>query len=226
MNIFVNEKLRYIKHARKVLKNSLEEKGPYQISFLNKKFVVLPGVFSPKYFNDSFIFAKHLPNLKEKSVLEIGCGIGILSIFSIWKSARKVLAVDINNKAVQNTKINVKKYDLSDKIFVKRSNIFSSIKDKFDVIIWNLPFIYVKKAKLDLNERSIFDSNYKNINKLLSNSGNYLNEGGYLLLGFSSTLGDLTLLRKISKENNFKMELISRIKPKKISFELYKFVRS
>jgi len=45
-------------------------------------------------------------------------------------------------------------------------------------------------------------------------------------MGFSSTIGDITELRKIMNENGFKITILSSDKPRKVSFELLKAVRT
>jgi HemK-related putative methylase len=184
--------------------------------------MVLPGVFSPKYFKDTFIFAEILPELKGKTLLEIGCGTGILSIFSIWKGAKEVTSVDINPKAVINTIENVKIHNLSKWIKVKESDIFSSISDKFDVILWNFPFLHINNNQVTLHEKMVFDPNYKELKRFVSLSDNYLNKEGFLLIGFSPEIGHIDKLKSILNENGFEMALISKKKSEKVSFELFK----
>ena len=60
------------------------------------------GVYEPA--EDSWLMVNHLPEIKG-SVLEIGCGAGIISVHLASKGAR-VTAVDLNPKAVEATRFN------------------------------------------------------------------------------------------------------------------------
>ena len=66
------------------------------------------GVYEPA--EDSWLMTKHLPEF-EGSVLEIGCGSGIISLHLVQRG-NLVTAVDINPKAVEATKFNSKVVNL------------------------------------------------------------------------------------------------------------------
>lgn len=193
---------KYIKGTYKIIQESKKEKKPYFVRVLNKKFIVLPGVFSPKYFNDTELFAKHLPMRKDQDVLEIGPGAGVISVFFALKGAKKVLAIDINPKAIKNTKENIKLHKLENKIEVRKGNLYSPIKkgEKFDTIFWNTPFGFITKRKLSNLEKAVYDPNYKSIEKFIKESKKYLKKDGKLFMGFSSTLGEMELIKKFIKE--------------------------
>jgi release factor glutamine methyltransferase len=54
----------------------------------------------------------------------------------------KVVCADINSYAVENTKENISKYDLSDCVEAIQSDVFSNIgeDEKFDLIFRNAPY--------------------------------------------------------------------------------------
>lgn len=137
----------YLKGTKKILEESKKEKRPYWIKVLGKNFIVFPNVFSPKYFRDTEIFAKNIPIKKGQDVLEIGSGTGIISIFSAFKGAKKVLAIDINPEAVKNTKENISKHKLKKVIEVRKGDVYRPLNnyEKFDIIFWNTPFGLIKK---------------------------------------------------------------------------------
>ncbi len=73
-----------------------------------------------------------------KSVLDIGCGTGILSIFASELWARRVCATDIDEKAVENTQLNAKKNQTT--IDVRRWNYGEPFwEERFDIVMANLP---------------------------------------------------------------------------------------
>lgn len=60
----------YLEGTAKVLRKSKAEKEKYEVKIFNRKFVVYPNVFSPKYFFDTEFFARELPIRKDEEFLE------------------------------------------------------------------------------------------------------------------------------------------------------------
>ncbi|MFL8887553.1 50S ribosomal protein L11 methyltransferase [Helcococcus kunzii] len=75
-------------------------------------------------------------DFSDKKVLDIGCGSGILSILAKKLNAKKVDACDIDEIAVSSAKENAKINDVSINVF--ESNLFSNVKDKYDIIFANI----------------------------------------------------------------------------------------
>jgi len=73
-----------------------------------------------------------------KRVLEIGTGNGAVAI-KCAKEGSEVLAVDIDEEAVEHLKKLSKSMDL--KIQVRVSNLFENVDGKFDTIIFNPPYL-------------------------------------------------------------------------------------
>ncbi len=89
----------------------------------------------------SLNLASIISDLKEMTILDIGCGIGYMSIGALLSGAKKVVATDICNVEKQlrdNLKLNNIKQN---KLTFYRSYLFDNIPSnlKFDVIIANLP---------------------------------------------------------------------------------------
>lgn len=72
-----------------------------------------------------------------KSVLDAGCGSGILSIVAAKLGAKRVVAFDVDNVAVKETKENLKRNSISDNVNLVCGYI-ESIKGKFDLMIANI----------------------------------------------------------------------------------------
>ena len=136
--------------------------------------------------DDSYLLQKTLKlYLKGKNknikILDMGSGSGIQAETCIDLNFGNVLAVDVHNNVVDNL--------IGNKINAIKSNLFSKIKKhKFDLIIFNPPY-------LPEDEREPRDSKlvttagkkgYELINKFLKGAVDGLNEGGRILLLFSS----------------------------------------
>jgi len=179
------------------------------VKILGKNLIVLPGVFAPLW-GDSLLLVKVVKKEVKKGdkVLDLGTGTGIQGIFAAQK-ASSVLSVDINPKAVKCARLNAIKNNLKDKIKVKKSDLFSNVKGKYDLIIFNPPFRWFKPR--DILERASLDENYKTLKKFFKNVRKYLNKNGRILLVFSES-GDLKFLEQLIKNNNFKKEIVAKKK--------------
>lgn len=98
------------------------------------------GVFHPAFFGSTKVFAAFLASqeLAGKSLLEVGCGSGLLSLLAA-KQGATVLALDINPNAVETTRLNAKTNQLDIKTMT--SDIFDMLPPQpFDIIISNPPY--------------------------------------------------------------------------------------
>ena len=183
------------------LKCVRSHKEPYCTDVFGKEIVVYPNVMSPKYDRSSRFHIVNMPNQNGKSVLEIGCGCGVLSLFTAFQKAKKITAVDINLFAVENTKKNFKKFNIKNAKAIY-SDIFSEVKGTFDTIIFDPPY-YGTEPK-DILEHGISDHNYKTLRRLMKESPQYLKKNGQVILGFSDW-SDTELLDELIEENNYKL---------------------
>lgn len=76
--------------------------------------------------------------IKGNSILDIGCGYGVIGI-SIAKAfpKKKVLMTDINTRALYLTKKNIKLNNVGCEVIY--SNLYDNIKGKFNLILSNVP---------------------------------------------------------------------------------------
>ncbi|WP_152656297.1 50S ribosomal protein L11 methyltransferase [Oceanobacillus sp. CFH 90083] len=71
-------------------------------------------------------------------VIDVGCGSGVLSIASVKLGAESVQAFDLDEVAVQSTKLNVKLNHLQDQVAVKQNNLLDGVESQADVIVSNI----------------------------------------------------------------------------------------
>lgn len=225
MKQFLNYK-DYIEGTREVLEQSKTEKDLYTTLVLGKEFMVFPNVFSPKYFNDTELFADNLPVQNQEEMLEIGPGTGAISILAVYKGAKKVLAVDINPDAVKNTQANIALHNMDDKIEVRQGDLYAPIlpNEKFDTIFWNTPFGFVEDEEVPDLEKAVYDPQYKSTERFIKEAKLHLKKEGRILIGFSTTLGRLDLLQKFAKEAGLTLELIYEVASEEVhpvKFEIF-----
>ena len=202
-----------IKNSRDVLKNNLGESQPHEVTICDHSYIVLPGVFSPKYFGSTQIFSTHMPFQRGEKFLEIGCGTGITSVEAALAGVQSVVAVDISAAAVENAHLNAQRFAVDSVVDARQSDIFSSIRDheKFNSIYWNLPFIYVDSdfEIQSQEEVCLFDPGYKITENFLKESHNYLLPNGRLLIGFGN-FGDENLLSSLCLKTGWFLREIVR----------------
>lgn len=143
----MNRLIRYLLHwlYRPILIQYLTKERQCNIEDL--KLTIPVSVFHPAFFGSSKAFASFLKTqpLEHKSLLEIGCGSGILSIIAAKKGA-EVTAIDINESAVLATRKNA--IDNRVTITTLKSDLFEQLKGlKFDIVIINPPFFRGQPSK-------------------------------------------------------------------------------
>lgn len=128
-------------------------------------------------------------DVNNKMVLDMGCGTGILGLYCL-KNGASVDFTDIDDNALENTKLNVSKYD---KYTITKSNLFDDIGDKlYDVIIFNLP---ICQDVWNIDIIQMFNEFYS---KVLS----HLKKGGIAMNVFA-TFGNVHLIRALMKKHKF-----------------------
>ena len=198
-----------LKLALNGIKQHLEDRYPYTIEVLGEKITICKNVWSPKHSKSTEFFAKHLGVKRGQTVIEMGCGSGALSIIACKKGASKVLAIDISKDAVKCTKLNAKKHGLKNKITVSQSDLFQSIPNmQADLIIFNPPFTNAKKKIASPLDLAVFDPNHRKVDMFLKQAKAYLKPGGKIRIGFSVSVGNPAILKKIFRKNSYTSRLV------------------
>ncbi len=71
-------------------------------------------------------------------VIDVGTGTGVLSIAAAKLGAEKVLALDLDDVAVQSATINVKLNKVQDIVTVKQNNLLKDVTGEVDLIVANI----------------------------------------------------------------------------------------
>ena len=159
------------------------------VDFYNSNFIVNKNVLIPRFETEELVlntinFIKEYFNKKIK-VLDIGTGSGAIAI-SIKKEVDSlVYATDISKEALEVAKENAKinKVDIN---FIN-TNIYDGIKEKFDVIISNPPYI-----RYDEEIDEIVKNNEPHIALYADNNGLYFYEE--ILKNIKNILNDKYLI--------------------------------
>ena len=158
------------------------------------------NVYEPA--EDSIILADIVKScdLAGKKVLDVGTGSGLLAIVASNNSAI-VTAVDIDSNAVDTAHKNglVNKVDIE----VIESDLFSNITGKFDVIMFNPPYLPSDETDEYASKRIDYDGGKNGrdiIKRFLDQVKKHLNEKGRILLLISSLTGEKELIKMLANK--------------------------
>lgn len=154
-----------------------------KIRNVNFEFYTGSGVFSKEMVDKgTLLLAENMPINKNSKVLDIGCGIGILGIAAAKLFDAEVVMTDINKRAVNLAKKNMKLNNV--KVEIVQGNLYENIKQNdFDVILSNPPQTAGKEICFQLIEQS----------------KNHLKKGGNLQLVARHNKGGRTLSKKMEE---------------------------
>lgn len=144
----------------------------------------------------SFVLINTIVKTQQLSgkVLDIGCGNGVIGIVlaDIFKNIRLCLS-DINGTAVELTRRNINKNNISNVEYIKKTSAYDDIDDTFDFIVSNPP---IKAGK-------------ETLTKILLGAYDKLNKNGKLIFVIKKKFGEDSI-KKLLEKNYFKVEILNR----------------
>ena len=180
----IAEHLDYVLRAHRAITT------PYQIEYFGDLYVIHPGVFSPVLTASTTTTAKamktHTKHLRGKTVLDMGCGAGVLGIYALRLGAVRSVGVDIAKAAIDNTRENMERLGVTEDMAVLQGDLFQPLApgERYDLIIANLP-LADRQVGDDL-DRAFFDPEYRTIQRFLADAPNWLEPTGVVLLNYAS----------------------------------------
>ena len=177
------------------------------VDFYNSNFIVNKNVLIPRFETEELVlntinFIKEYFNKKVK-VLDIGTGSGAIAISIKKEVDSEVYATDISKEALEVAKENAKRNNVD--ILFTETNLFEGIKDNFDVVISNPPYI-----RYDEEIDEIVKNNEPHIALYADNNGLYFYEE--ILKNIKKILNDKYLIAfEIGKDQG---EAINELKEK------------
>ncbi len=159
--------------------------------------------------DDTFLLAENLEIKEGQSVLEIGTGSGLVSMYASLLTD-DVTATDINFNALELAEKNFKLNNINT-IKLEFGDLFEPVKDrKFDVILFNTPYLPTDSDDIindDLNYA--FDGGLdgrKVIDRFIKEAPNHLNDKGIIQM-IQSSLSDNDRTLDMFDRNGFVAEI-------------------
>lgn len=171
---------------------------------------VLPGVFYPHFTISTKLLMQFLEvqNLNNKSLLELGCGTGLISVLAAQKGGI-VTSSDINPAALENVRLNALNNQVE--LTAIESDLFQNLATKkFDFIVINPPY-YPKEAKTKAEEAWFCGLDFEYFQKLFFSLESHLipESKVYMILSEDCELDRIKAIAK-DHEFDFKLELQTR----------------
>jgi release factor glutamine methyltransferase len=166
---------------------------------------IKPGVFHPGLFYSTKFLLSHLEEeqLEGKTLLEVGCGTGLISIFAAKQKAI-VTASDISSIAIENCKANVQKNSVA--ISIVKSDLFTNIPiQTFDWIVINPPY-YPRDPKSEADYAWYCGSNFQYFENLFHQLPSFSNYKTIIVMILTKGC-DLDSIFAIAKKNNYSLNL-------------------
>lgn len=169
----------------------------YETNILGEKFSFYTdnGVFSKSKLDFGTRVLLENINIKEMNgtILDVGCGYGVISIVVSKLSNCKVDGVDVNKRALHLANMNKKENKIENIEFIE-SNCYEKINKKYDYIITNPPIRAGKKI----------------VYEIIMNARNYLKENGELYLVIHKDQGAKSAVKDL--EEYYEVTILNKIK--------------
>ncbi|MBQ2644452.1 peptide chain release factor N(5)-glutamine methyltransferase [bacterium] len=201
-----------------VLEEHVETKKPLQYIlgkafFAGKIYYVNQDTLIPRPETEFLVdlCCQYADKNKNYKILDIGTGSGCIAVeLALRIPKANITASDISKKAIDIAIKNASKYGVSQNISFIKSNLFSNIKDKFDIIVSNPPYIDytdIEEVQQDVFDfephRALFapDKGLYFYKKITEQSYNHLNANG--VLAFEIGWKQYEKVAEIMKNKNF-----------------------
>lgn len=182
---------------------------------VGRKWDLLDDVWPATYSPGGELFADMIPFATMESFLEMGSGTGIMSVLGALNGCRKVVALDLNPAAVENTAKNAVRHGVADRVEARLSDMYSAVRlgERFDGIYWNPPFLDPPAGSTDSSiwHETMFDPGFAKLRVFLGEGRALLRPGGSVYLWFGEALGKPTLIADLGAEFGYELLVLEEL---------------
>tara|TARA_B100000085_G_C18500581_1_gene495291 strand:- start:139 stop:840 length:702 start_codon:yes stop_codon:yes gene_type:complete len=168
------------------------------------KFYDYPLEYSEQCFTPSTVSNLTAPRIpiQDKKVLDLGCGIGPLSVYFASEGAYSVTGTDVHKEHIKYANINAKNNDVE--INFIQGDLFENITEKYDIICCDVSGIDRRVAELtDWFPKGVPTADETGVDlicRAIKEHKNYLNKGGEMYVCTSSFSDHKKLLEAIGDD--------------------------
>lgn len=191
---------------------------PRSIHLEGHELILHPGVFNPAVGWSTIGLIEAMPPVAGKTVLDMGCGTGVVGIIAAHRGASTVVLADLDPLAIQNATENIELHHLGARVQVFQSDLFAGVPEqRFDLISFNWPYLWWEEQIADNAAAEIapgapgiwayFDYQYALIRRLFRVMPRYLTAGGAAYLTFAEYANE-ALLAQIIAEEGLRYEIV------------------
>lgn len=166
-------------------------KNGIEISVLGTKIHPHYGVFSPIRGEYLDLIAK-APLPSTELAFDIGTGSGVIASLLAKRGVKKIIATDLDQRALNCAKQNIEKLDLCSQVELRQQNLLP--EGKAPLIVCNPPWIPAKPSSSI--EYAVYDPDSQMLKNFLARVGSHLSPGGEAWLIMSDIAEHLGLRTK------------------------------
>ena len=206
----------YLENIEKMIKGVPLQHITHSQEFMKMNFYVNENVLIPR--PDTEILVEEVINIDKKTnakkILDLCTGSGAIAIsLAKYIENSQITAVDISEEALRIAKLNAVNNNVEDKITFVKSDLFENIvKEKYDIIVSNPPYIkkdFMKKLDKEVQQEPYIalDGGYDGLDfyrKIISEGYQYLKFKGYLCMeiGYDQKQEVFDIIKKQEKYSN------------------------
>lgn len=152
--------------------------------FQFKQFYISQDRCAMKVSETACVFGAFTPLTgKEKFILDVGTGTGLLALMLAQRSSASIKALDIDEDAVEEARQNITSTQFSNRISVERADFLTwPPQHNFDLVICNPPFFENQLASENEKKRIAWHSSHLTLKSLIRKATECLSPQGRIAL--------------------------------------------
>lgn len=165
------------------------------VNFMGFNLFIKEGVFIPRPETENLVeyTLKRINHLKEPFLLDLCTGSGACAIaIAMLKKDAVIIASDVSEEAINVANKNIKRYNLTKRIFLIKGSLFEPLKKRriFDGIVSNPPYIpseRIKNLSLNVRKEPLIsldgkeDGNYY-VKEIIENGKRFIKKNGFMII--------------------------------------------
>lgn len=206
----------YLENIKKISKGIPLQHITHSQEFMKMNFYVNEDVLIPRV--DTEILVEEVIEIAKKinvkKILDLCTGSGAIAVsLAKYIEDSQITAIDISGEALRVAKLNARNNEVEDKITFIKSDLFENVvKEKYDIIVSNPPYIkkdVIKKLNKEVQKEPniALDGGYDGLDfyrKIISEGYEYLKFKGYMCLeiGYDQKEEVIEIIEKQEKYSN------------------------